>query len=156
PRTDGFALSQTVGTRQDHYQGLFDERTERQLWHTFFPPKKSCIDGSLQNGISELRRVLTRYHHVDVRQRVAQDLQGFGHPRQFVSGQKAHREAWLGGMSDPARSFGCRLNLRQCHAGVLEKGSTRRCQIDAASGTRQELGTYLVFKIPNLPAQRRL
>src|SRR6202166_4102877 len=113
PRTDGLARSETVVTRQDHYQGLFDERTERQLWHAFFPPKKSCIDVSFQNGIGELRRVLTRYHHVDVRQFVAQDPQRFGHPPQFVSGQKAHCEAWLSWISDPACSLGCSFNLRQ-------------------------------------------
>src|ERR1700737_4416093 len=104
--------TETWVSRQDPPHGLLGERTERQLWHAFFPPKKSCIDVSLQNGIGELRRVLTRYHHVDVRQVVAQDPQGFRHPRQFVSGQKAHREAWLGRMSDPASSFDCRFNLR--------------------------------------------
>jgi hypothetical protein len=55
---------------------------------------------------------LTRYHHVDVRQFVAQDPQGFGHPRQFVSDLKAHGKAWLGGISDPACSFGSGFNLR--------------------------------------------
>src|SRR2546430_1748106 len=76
----------------------------------FSRPKKSCIHVSLQKGLRELRRVLTRYHHVDVRQFVVQDPQGFGHPCEFVSGQKAHGEAWLGGMSHPACSFGCRFN----------------------------------------------
>src|SRR4029077_8696159 len=107
-----FALSQTVITGQDHHQGLLDERTECQLWHALLTPKESCIDVSLHNGISELRRVLTRYHHVDVRQFVAQDPQGFGHPRQFVSGEKAYREAWLGGMSGSASHSRCRLKLR--------------------------------------------
>src|SRR5713101_6922710 len=65
-----------------------------------------------RKAVHKQRRILTRYHHVNVRQLVAQDLQGFRQPRQFVSGQKAHREAWLGGMSDPARSVGCRFNLR--------------------------------------------
>jgi hypothetical protein len=37
-----------------------------------------CIDCSLQKGIREQRRVLTRNHHVDVREFVVQDLQGFG------------------------------------------------------------------------------
>src|ERR1043166_1527591 len=143
-------------TRQDHHQGLLDEKTERQVWHSSFPSKKSCIDGPFQKCIREQRRVLTRYHHVDVRQFVVQDLQGFGHPRQFVSGQKAHREAWLGGMSDPACSFTSRLYLRQDQASVREKGSTRRCKFDAASAAHQQLGTDLIFKIPNLPAQRRL
>jgi hypothetical protein len=46
------------------------------------------------------------------KQFVAQDLQGFGHPRQFVSGQKAHDEAWFGGISDPACSSGCRFGVR--------------------------------------------
>src|SRR5713226_5697331 len=55
---------------------------------------------------------LTRYHHVDVREFVVQDPQGFGHPGQFVPGQKAQREAWLGGMSDQAGSLACRLDLR--------------------------------------------
>src|SRR5882724_11778682 len=101
-----------VVTRQDHHQGLLDEKTERQVWQPSFPSKKSCIDGSLYKGTRELRRVLTRNHHVDVREFVVQNLQGLGHPRQFVSGQKTHREAWLGRVSDPACSFGCRFNLR--------------------------------------------
>src|SRR5882762_10093403 len=96
-----------VVARQDHHQGLLDQKTERQIGNSFFPSKKTSIDGSLHKGTRELRRVLTRNHHVDVREFVVQDLQGFGHPRQFVSGQKAHREAWLGGTSDPARSFSC-------------------------------------------------
>src|SRR5204863_1926745 len=101
-----------VVARQDHYQWFFNEKTKRQVWHPSFPSKKSCIDGSLHQGTCELRRVLTRNHHVDVREFVVQDLQGFGHPRQFVPGQEAHRETWLGGMSYPACSFGCRFNLR--------------------------------------------
>src|SRR6202171_4511175 len=112
PRTDGFERSETVVARQDHHQWLFDEKAERQVWHPSFPSKKSCIDCSLHKCTREQRRVLTRYHHVDVRQFVVQDLQGFGHPRQFVSGQKAHDEAWFGWMSDPACSFGCRFYLR--------------------------------------------
>src|SRR6266849_9280083 len=108
PRTDDLERSETVVTRQDHHQGLLDENTVSQPWHPFFPSKKSCIDSSLRKAVRKQRGVLTRYHHVDVRQFFAQDPQGFGHPRQFVSSQKAHDEAWLGGMSDPA----CRFNLR--------------------------------------------
>jgi hypothetical protein len=37
---------------------------------------------------------------------------GFGHPGQFVSGQKAHREARLDGMNCPACSFGRGVNLQ--------------------------------------------
>jgi hypothetical protein len=55
-------------------------------------------------------------------------------------------------MSDPARSCRCRFHLRQHHAGVLEEGSTRRCQFDTASAARQELRAYLVLKLSNLPA----
>jgi hypothetical protein len=68
-----------------------------------------------------------------------------------VSGQKAHGEGWLGGMSDPASSFDCRFNLRLHRAGVFEKGSTCGCQFDTASAARQESRTYLVLKISNLP-----
>jgi hypothetical protein len=82
--------------------------------------------------------------------------QGFGHPGQFVSGQKTHREAWLGGVSGPACSFARRFNLRQHGAGVIEKGATRRRQFDTASSSRQEWCANLVLKISNLPAQRRL
>jgi len=31
PRTDGFAHSETVVTRQDHHQGLLDEKPARQV-----------------------------------------------------------------------------------------------------------------------------
>jgi hypothetical protein len=54
-------------------------------------------------------------------------------------------------MSDPASSFGCRFNLRQHRAGVIEKGSTRGCQFDPAGAARQESRPYLVLKISNLP-----
>jgi hypothetical protein len=101
-----------VVIRQDHHQRLLDEKTERQPWETSFPSKKSCVDFSFRKAVRKQRGVLTQYHHVDVRQFGAQDPQRFGHPRQFVPGEKAHREAWLGGTSDPARSFGCRFNLR--------------------------------------------
>src|SRR5580658_3729549 len=111
-RTDGFERSETVITGQDHHQRLLDEKTERQPWHSLFPSKKSCIDFSFRKTVRKRRGILTRYHHVDVRQLVTQDPHGFGHPRQFVSGQKADREAGLGGMNVPACSFGCRFNLR--------------------------------------------
>jgi hypothetical protein len=39
---------------------------------------------------------------------------------------------------------------------VIEKGPTRRCQVDAASSSRQKWGAHLVLKISNLPTQRRL
>src|ERR1700682_3564339 len=145
-----------VAARQDHHQGLLDEKTERQVWQPSFPSKKSCIDGSLHKGTRELRRVLTRYHYVDVGQFVPQDLQGFGHPGQFVSGQKSHREAGLGGMNGPPRSFGRRVNLQEDSARVIEKGTTRWCQLDATSCTRHELGANFFLKVPELAAERRL
>jgi hypothetical protein len=51
-----------------------------------------------------------------------------------------HEVFWLGGASDPARSFGCRANLRQHRAGVIEKGSTRRCQFNPARAVRVSFG----------------
>ena len=39
---------------------------------------------------------------------------------------------------------------------MIEKGANRRCQFDAASATRQELRAYLLLKVMNLPAERRL
>src|ERR1700720_3850265 len=93
-------------------KGSLTRRRNAKSGGRLSPSKKGCIDFSFRKAVRKQRRVLTRYHHVDVRQRVVQDLQDFGHPRQFVSGQKAHREAWLGGMSNPACSFGCRFNLR--------------------------------------------
>jgi hypothetical protein len=55
-------------------------------------------------------------------------------------------------MGDPPCSFGCRFNLRQHDAGVIEKSSTRRCELNAPSAAYQEWRAYLVLKIPNLPA----
>jgi hypothetical protein len=55
-------------------------------------------------------------------------------------------------MSGPASGFGCHFHLRKHRAGVIEKGSTCRCQFDAASPTSQESRTHLVLKISNLPA----
>ena len=153
---DGFERGETVVARQHHHQRLLDEKAVRQVWHPVFPSKKSRIELSFRKGIGEQRRVLTGYHHIDVRQCVVQDLQGFGHPPQFVPGQKAHGEAGLGGMSGPARRVGCRFNLRQHRAGVFEKGSTRRRQFDAACAARQKCGTNLFLKIADLPAQGRL
>ena len=50
------------------YRGSFHEKTERQaLDRPLFPPKKSCIDFSFRKALREPRRILTRYHHVDVR-----------------------------------------------------------------------------------------
>src|SRR6202035_5348198 len=92
PRTDGLERCKTVVTRQDHDQRLLDENTVSQPWHPFFPSKKSCIDFSLCKAIREPWGVLTRYHHVDIRQFFAQYPQGFGHPGQFVSSQEAHNE----------------------------------------------------------------
>ena len=42
-----------------------------------------------QHRDDEVSAPVTRYRHVDVGQFVAQDPQGFRHPHQFVSGQKA-------------------------------------------------------------------
>src|ERR1700745_3402790 len=139
---------------QEHKQGLLDEKTERQLWEPLFPSKKSCINGPFQKGIRECWRVLTRNRHVDVRQFFAQNSEGFGHPGQFVVGQEAHDEAWLRWMSDPACSGARRSHLRKDQPGVIEKGSTRRCKFDSSGAARQQLGTDLFFKIPDLPTQR--
>src|ERR1700686_4775488 len=111
-RTDRFKRGETVVTRQDHNKRLLHEKTERQVWHRSFLSKKSGIELSFRKSLRKWRGILTRYHHVNVRQLVAQDPQGFGHPGQFVSGQKAHREAGLGGMNGPACSFGPRVNLQ--------------------------------------------
>jgi hypothetical protein len=59
-------------------------------------------------------------------------------------------------MNDPPRSFGGPFNLRQHSAGVIEKGSTRRCQRDATSCARHELDANLVLKVPDLTAERWL
>jgi hypothetical protein len=69
-----------------------------------------------------------------------------------MSGQKADDEAWLDGIGDPACSLGRRFDVRYHHARVIEEGSARRCQFDAASPAYQELRTYLLLKISNLPA----
>jgi hypothetical protein len=39
---------------------------------------------------------------------------------------------------------------------MIEKGSTGRCHFDPASAAREQLSTNIVFKSPDLPAQRRL
>jgi hypothetical protein len=39
---------------------------------------------------------------------------------------------------------------------MFEKRSTRRRQFDTASATNQQLRAYLVLKVSNLPAERRL
>ena len=59
-------------------------------------------------------------------------------------------------MNSPARSFGSRVNLQENSARVIEKGSTRRCQLDSTSCARHELGANLFLKISNLAAERRL
>ena len=59
-------------------------------------------------------------------------------------------------MSYAASSLTCCVRLRQYRTGAIEEGSARWCQFDAASATRQELHAYLLLKITNLPAERRL
>src|SRR5229473_2159612 len=56
--TDGFKRSETVVTRQDHDQGLLDEKAERQVWRPLFPAKKGRIDFSLRKPIRKQWRVL--------------------------------------------------------------------------------------------------
>jgi hypothetical protein len=46
--------------------------------------------------------------------------------------------------------------MRQHQAGVIEKGSTRRRQFDAVRAAREQLSANLVFKVADLPTQRRL
>src|SRR6202021_4235004 len=110
------------------------EKAERQARRASFPAKKSGIDLSLRQAVGKEGRILTGYHHVNVGQLVAQDAQGFGHPGQFVSGEKAQREAWLGGTSGAASSFGCGCNLREHPAGVIEKGPTSRRRFAPRAG----------------------
>src|SRR5271168_2023194 len=110
--TDGFEGCKSVVARQNHHQRLLHENTISQLWHTTLPPKKRRVDFSFRQALRKQRRVLARYHHVDVRQLVSQDPQSLGHPLQFVPSQKSHREAWLAGMSDAASRFACRGDLR--------------------------------------------
>src|SRR5690348_3035918 len=56
--TDGFQRSETVIARQDHHQGLLDEKTERQVWQPLLPSKKSHIELSFRKAIRKQRRVL--------------------------------------------------------------------------------------------------
>jgi hypothetical protein len=104
-----------VVTSQDHDQRLLHKKAERQVWQRPFPSKKSGIDFSFRKVLRKQWGILTRYHHVNVRQLVAQDPQSFRHPGQFVSSQKAHREAMLGRMNSSPRSFGSRINLELRH-----------------------------------------
>jgi hypothetical protein len=67
-----------------------------------------------------------------------------------VASEKAQREAWLGGTSGAASSFGRGCDLGEYRAGVIEKGATCRGQFDATSAPREELRAYLVLKISNL------
>src|ERR1700720_889170 len=92
-------------------KGSLTRRRNAKSGGRLSPSKKGRIDFSFRKAVRKQRRVLTRYHHVDVRQLIAQDLHGLRHPRQFVPSKKAHCEAWLCRMSDPAYSFGCRFNL---------------------------------------------
>jgi hypothetical protein len=39
---------------------------------------------------------------------------------------------------------------------VIEKGSTRWCQFDAVRAAREQFGADFVFKVADLPTQRRL
>jgi len=55
---------------------------------------------------------------------------------------------------DPARSFGCCIDLRKDQTGVIEKDSTRPGQFDAARFPRQQSGANLTLEVPDLPAQR--
>jgi len=59
-------------------------------------------------------------------------------------------------MNGPACSFGRRVNLQQNSARVIEKGSTRRCQLDATSCARHELGANFFLKVSELATERRL
>src|SRR5258708_30841255 len=70
-RADGLKRSETVVTRHDHYQGLLDERTERQVWRLFFLSKKGRIDFSFRKAVRKQRALLTRDHHIDVSQFVS-------------------------------------------------------------------------------------
>src|SRR5260370_24122786 len=142
-----------VVTRQDHHQRLLHEKPECQPRHPFLASKNSGIDSSLRKALRKQRGVLTRYHHVDVGQLIMQHPQGFGHPRHFVASKKAHDEAGLCRMSDPASSLACRLYLRKHCAGVVEKHASRWCQFDAASAAREKSGTDLLLKVPDLAAK---
>jgi len=97
---------------QKRQQRFVDEMTERQLREPFFPSKERRVNGSFHKGIRERWRVLTRYHYLDVRQFIAQDSEGFWHPRQFVVRKETHDEPRLCWMSDPARGICCRVHLR--------------------------------------------
>ncbi len=59
-------------------------------------------------------------------------------------------------MSNPACSFSRRFYLRQHQASMIEKGSTRRGQVDTASRSSQKFGAHLGLKVSNLPTQGRL
>ncbi|MGB8833772.1 MAG: hypothetical protein WCC95_16600 [Candidatus Sulfotelmatobacter sp.] len=56
-------------------------------------------------------------------------------------------------MNGSACSFGPRINLQQNSARVIEKGSTRRCERDATSCARQELGANFFLKVSKLAAE---
>ena len=86
---------------------------------------------------------MSRYHHVDVRQLVAQHVRGFGHRREFVPGQRVHGEARPGGMTDSACRFPCRPHLRSHQASVIEDERYRaRIQPGASISVLEEAESH--------------
>jgi hypothetical protein len=77
-------------------------------------------------------------------------------PVYFMPGLEAYVEGLPGRSRRPACRFDSGIDLHQRQSGVIEKGLARRGQFDAADATGQKFDPHLVFKIADLPAQRRL
>ena len=121
-------------------------------------PKKSRIDFSLHNGIGELRRGLTRYHHVDVGQFVAQDPQTASgiHVNSCPVRKPIEKHGFR--MSDSASSSGCCFSPcdsaeRACSGETLDLREVS--SIPRARRVRS-CAAYLVLKVPNLPTSTKV
>lgn len=77
-------------------------------------------------------------------------------PGHLVTGLEADRERLSRRLCGPARRFHCGIDLRKRQPRMVEKGPAGIGQLDAARATDKQLRADLVFKIPDLTAERRL
>ena len=142
--------------RQEYLERFFHKRPVLQVAASIFPAQKRHINSTMQQSLGKLRRVLSRNHHMNIRQFITKKLQRFRKPRSVVPDHKTQSKRWLRWEGRPPRGLHCNLCLGKHHACMVQKHSPRRRQFHAPCSSYEKRRAHFIFEIPNLATQRWL
>ena len=130
-RTDRLARRQAMVARHQHHERFPGHHPVFQI-EVRLDTEKGDVEPATNERIGEVRGITTGDLDLDVVQLIAQDLHGLRQPIHFVPGLEADGEGLPGRLRRPTGGLTCRIGLRQRQPRMIEKGPSRRSQLDPA------------------------